>query len=125
LSTASKSRATTADNPGGRGEGAAPAVGDAVERLDEVIHQKVRLGILSTLLATGEADFKLLKETLGLSDGNLSTHLAVLDEHGYILVRKEFRGKRPHTTVKATDQGREAFQQYLLSLERIIKAARG
>ena len=96
----------------------------AVESLDEVIHQKARLGIMSTLLALGEADFKLLKETLGLSDGNLSTHLALLEDRGYVTVTKEFRGKRPHTSASPTEKGRAAFAHYLASLERIIKAAK-
>jgi DNA-binding MarR family transcriptional regulator len=96
----------------------------AMEALDEVIHQKARLGIMSTLLAMGEADFKLLKETLGLSDGNLSTHLALLEERGYVSVRKEFKGRRPHTTAAPTDAGRAAFAEYLAALERIIQAAK-
>lgn len=95
-----------------------------LEALDEVIHQKARLGIMSTLLALGEADFRLLKETLGLSDGNLSTHLALLEERGYVTVRKEFRGRKPHTTIMPTESGRAAFKEYLATLERIIKAAR-
>jgi DNA-binding transcriptional ArsR family regulator len=98
-------------------------VAGAMEALDETIHQKARLGIMSTLLALGEADFKLLKETLGLSDGNLSTHLSLLEERGYVEVRKEFRGKRPHTTALPTEAGRQAFQEYLEALERIIRAA--
>lgn len=97
--------------------------GTALDALDEVIHQKARLGIMSTLLALGEADFKLLKETLGLSDGNLSTHLALLEERGYIAVRKEFRGRKPHTTAAPTEAGRAAFREYLSALERIIQAA--
>lgn len=100
------------------------AFADAMGALDETIHQKVRLGIMSTLLALGEADFKLLKETLGLSDGNLSTHLALLEERDYVTVRKEFRGRKSHTTALPTAQGRAAFQDYLSALERIIKAGK-
>ncbi len=115
MSTASPSREETA--------GKLLIDAPALEALDEVIHQKVRLGIMSTLMAVGSADFKLLKETLGLSDGNLSTHLALLEERGYIDVRKEFRGRKPHTTAIPTDSGRTAFNEYLAALERIIKAA--
>ena len=61
---------------------------EALEGLDDTIHQKARLGIMSTLLALGEADFKLLKEALALSDGNLSTHLALLEERGYVHTHK-------------------------------------
>src|ERR1043166_409217 len=95
-----------------------------VDAIDEVIHQKARLGIMSTLMALGEADFKLLKETLGLSDGNLSTHLRMLEENGYVEVRKEFRGRKPHTTAVATAKGRAAFSAYLEALEQIIRTAR-
>lgn len=98
-----------------------PAV---VESIDEVIHQRARLGIMSTLMALGEADFKLLKETLNLSDGNLSTHLRLLEETGYVEVRKEFRGRKPHTTAVPTKQGRDAFSAYLEALEQIIRSAR-
>ena len=115
MSTASRSREETA--------GKLLVDAPALEALDEVIHQKVRLGIMSTLMAVGSADFKLLKETLGLSDGNLSTHLAVLDERGYVKVHKEFRGRKPHTTAVPTEAGRTAFNGYLAALERIVKAA--
>ncbi len=98
---------------------------EALETLDEAIHQKVRLGIMSTLLATGQADFKLLKEALNLSDGNLSTHLGLLEERGYIAVRKEFVRRKPRTTYTPTEVGRAAFHRYLLALERIIRAAEG
>lgn len=96
---------------------------ETLESLDEVIHQKVRLGVMSTLVATGEADFRFLKETLNLTDGNLSIHLTKLEEAGYISVRKEFLRKKPHTTYAPTDRGNGAFQSYLAALERIVKAA--
>lgn len=104
----------------------APQAADALEALgtlDDAFLQKARLGIMSTLLALGEADFKLLKEALSLSDGNLSTHLAVLEERGYVDIRKEFVRRKPHTTYSPTESGREAFLRYLQALERIIRAA--
>ena len=96
---------------------------EALEALDDTIHQKARLGIMSTLLAAGEADFRLLKEALALSDGNLSAHLAVLEERGYLEARKEFVRRKPHTTYTPTEAGRAAFHGYLLALERIVRAA--
>ena len=96
---------------------------DALGGIDEAIHQKARMGIMSLLLALGEADFKLLKETLSLSDGNLSTHLTLLEDRGYIEVQKEFIRKKPRTTYRPTDSGRNAFQRYILALERIVKAS--
>lgn len=116
MSTASRSRVETAGSP--------LVDTSAFEALDDTIHQKARLGIMSTLMALGEADFKLLKETLGLTDGNLSTHLALLDERGYVTVRKEFRGRRPHTSATPTQKGRAAFKEYLAALERIIRSSR-
>src|SRR5438128_4883287 len=96
---------------------------EALGTLDDAFLQKARLGIMSTLLALGEADFKLLKEALSLSDGNLSTHLAVLEERGYVDIRKEFIRRKPHTTYSPTTAGREAFLRYLQVLESIIRAA--
>ena len=101
----------------------AAAALEALEALDDTIHQKARLGIMSALLAYGEADFRLLKEALSLSDGNLSAHLAVLEERGYLEAKKEFVRRKPHTTYTPTEAGRAAFQKYLLALERIVKAA--
>ena len=96
---------------------------DSVESLDEVIHQKVRLGIMSALMARPEADFRFLKETLNVTDGNLSIHLTKLEEAGYIQSHKEFVRKKPHTTYTPTEAGREAFSRYLAALERIVQAA--
>jgi DNA-binding HxlR family transcriptional regulator len=93
-----------------------------LDALDDVIHQKVRLGAMSCLMASGEADFNFLKGALGVSDGNLSTHLTVLEEHGYIQVRKEFVGKKPRTTYTPTDLGRQAFEQYVEALEALVRA---
>lgn len=94
-----------------------------LDRLDDVIHQKVRLGVMSSLMASGEADFNLLKAALGVSDGNLSTHLTVLEEAGYIAVRKEFVGKKPRTTYAPTETGRKAFEEYVAVLEGLVRSA--
>ncbi len=96
---------------------------EALETLDDTIHQKARLGIMSALIAYGEADFRLLKEALSLSDGNLATHIAVLEERGYVAAQKEFVRRKLHTLYTPTEAGRAAFQKYLLALERIVKAA--
>jgi DNA-binding HxlR family transcriptional regulator len=91
--------------------------------LDEMIHQKVRLGVMSTLVARGEADFRFLKDSLDLTDGNLSIHLTKLEDAGYVSVSKEFVRKKPHTTYAPTAAGKEAFQTYLVVLEKIVKTA--
>lgn len=96
---------------------------ESVDSLDETIHQKVRLGIMSALMARGDADFRFLKETLGVTDGNLSIHLSKLEEAGYVVSTKEFVRKKPHTTYAPTDSGRAAFHAYLGALERIVHSA--
>jgi DNA-binding HxlR family transcriptional regulator len=99
-------------------------ISQSLDDIDETIHQKVRLGIMSALVARGESDFKFLKDTLGLTDGNLSIHLARLEEAKYVTVRKEFVHKKPHTSYEATEEGKAAFDRYLSALERIVKSGR-
>lgn len=96
---------------------------EAIDTLDDTLNQKARMKIMTTLLALGEADFKLLKEELALSDGNLSTHLALLEERGYVEAHKEFVRRKPHSSYKPTDAGRAAFQRYIDALMRIVRAA--
>lgn len=90
------------------------------QRLDDVIHQRVRLGILSVLTEAAYADFGYLKETLGLTDGNLSRHLTVLEDAGYVRIKKGYQGKRPHTSVTCTRKGRTALTGHLASLRELI-----
>ncbi len=77
---------------------------------------------MSCLMASGDADFNFLKGALGVSDGNLSTHLTVLEEHGYISVSKEFVGRKPRTTYSPTPSGRVAFEAYVAALEAFVRA---
>ena len=97
------------------GEGAHPS-----QRLDDVVHQRVRLGILAVLAEADRADFAYLKEQLGLTDGNLSRHLQVLDEAGYVKIDKTFEGRRPRTWIGATKAGRSAFAAELAALRDLI-----
>lgn len=99
------------------------AVVESLDSIDEVIHQKVRMGIMSALMARGETDFRFLKDTLSVTDGNLSIHLSKLEEAGYIVSAKEFVRKKPHTTYAPTEAGRTAFHGYLSALERIVHSA--
>jgi DNA-binding HxlR family transcriptional regulator len=99
------------------GVGAIPSL----DTLDDVIHQKVRLGVMSCLMASDEVDFNFLKAALGVSDGNLSTHLTVLEESGYIAVTKSFVSKKPRTTYTPTPAGRRAFETYVEALENFVK----
>lgn len=94
------------------------------EKLDKIIHEKGRLGIM-TLLATRPAwTFQDLKAELGLSDGNLVTHLRTLHDNGYVSVTKEIVD-RPQTSYALTQKGRNAFTDYLSVLEQIVKTGKG
>ena len=95
------------------------------QALDDIVHQRVRLGILAVLSEARYADFGYLKEALGLTDGNLSRHLSVLDDAGHVTIEKGFAGKRTKTTVKATAQGRKALDEHLTALKELIKRVEG
>lgn len=92
--------------------------------LNEIFHVKARLGIMTLLITFEEMDFNGLKTKLGLTDGNLGAHLRVLEDASYIEIIKGYKGKRPHTTCLVTEQGREAFRDYLKQLENVIKMAK-
>jgi len=94
-----------------------------LDSLDDVIHQKVRLGIMACLMAAGEAEFTFLRSALGVSDGNLATHLAVLEDAGYIALRKDNSGRKPRTTCIPTEAGRRAFETHVSALEALVRAA--
>ena len=90
------------------------------QRLDDVVHQRVRLGILAVLAEADVADFGFLKEALSLTDGNLSRHLQVLEEAGFVKMTKAFEGRRPRTWIAATKAGRAAFASELAALRDLI-----
>ncbi len=93
-------------------------------KLDKLIHEKGRLSIMTLLAARAEWRFQDLKSELEMSDGNLVTHLRTLYKAGYVSMAKEIE-KRPQTKYALTDQGRQAFQDYLAVLEQILDAGRG
>jgi len=91
--------------------------------LNPIIHQQVRLRIMSALSALGEGDevdFTYLKKQLGLTDGNLGAHLAKLEEAKYLTTRKHFVARKPRTDVTLTLRGRAAFQEHLAALREIL-----
>ena len=90
-------------------------------KLDSVIHAPIRLAVLSILITVENAQFTFLKEATGATDGNLSTHLAKLEDHGFITIRKTFAGKKPQTLCVITEKGRQAFVRYLEQLEQIVR----
>ncbi|WP_094546344.1 winged helix-turn-helix domain-containing protein [Rubricoccus marinus] len=103
---------------------AASGVASGVPDLDPVIHQRVRLGIVSALAAGGATSFTDLKAVLELTDGNLSVHARKLEEAGYLRVTKSFVDRMPHTEFDLTDAGRAALASYLDQMEAVIQAAR-
>lgn len=94
---------------------------EKILQLDQVIHAPTRLAVLSLLVTVENANFKFLKESTGATDGNLSTHLSKLEASGYISIEKKFVDKKPQTICAITEQGREAFLNYLDQLEQIVK----
>lgn len=96
----------------------------AYEGLDRVIHEKARLGILTSLMAHPKGlAFADLKQLCGLTDGNLSRHLQVLEEAKLVDVAKTFAGRRPLTTCRLTRLGRQRFVDYIAVLERVVREA--
>jgi DNA-binding MarR family transcriptional regulator len=91
-------------------------------RLDNAVHQRARLGILTVLAGADRADFTFLRETLALTDGNLSRNLTVLETAGYIEIEKGFEGRRPRTWVTATPAGRLALADEISALREIVQA---
>ena len=94
------------------------------ERIDEIIHQRTRLAILSALAAHDRVSFNDLKAVLDITDGNLSVHARKLEEAGYVRCIKRFKGRTPLTEYALTADGRRALDDYLAHMEAIIVAAR-
>lgn len=93
--------------------------------LDSVIHQPVRLRIMSVLvdMVPGEeVDFSHLKKLLGVTDGNLGAHLAKLEQAGYIRIKKTFIDRKPRTFVRASGNGRDAYEAHVRALRQIIES---
>ena len=88
--------------------------------IDQVIHASARLMVITYLYVVESVDFVFLKNMTGLTWGNLSTHLTKLEEAGYIAVNKEFKGKKPHTTISLTKQGPAAFREYKKSFQQVL-----
>jgi len=92
-------------------------------KFDELIHAPTRLSIVSLLAATEWADFKFIRDSIGLSDSALSKQLTTLEEAGYVEIRKGFVGKRPRTSARLTTVGRAAFDQHVVALQEIVARA--
>lgn len=103
---------------------AASAASAAHESLDRVIHERVRLAIVSALAVTPALSFNDLKKLLRITDGNLSVHARRLEEAGYLECLKSFEGRVPRTEYRLTTAGKRALQGYLDHMEALIRATR-
>ncbi len=101
-----------------------PATGAETEKLDRLIHERMRLGIMSALAVNATLTFGELKGVLKTTDGNLSVHARKLEEAGYIECHKYFEGRHPRTNYHLTGAGRSALSHYLDHMEAIIEATR-
>lgn len=114
-----------------RAESATPAgksrerrVPGEIPELDRLIHERIRLGIVSALAVNDSLSFNDLKRLLRTTDGNLSVHARKLEEGGYLTCRKFFEGRIPRTEYRLTAAGRRALDQYLHDMEEVIRLAR-
>lgn len=112
-----KARAATRPLEGGAG-------GGPVRKLDRMIHERVRLGIVSALAVDGSLTFNELKSLLKITDGNLSAHARRLEEAQYLECTKSFEGRLPRTEYRLTPTGRKALERYLDHMEALIQATR-
>lgn len=94
-----------------------------IEDLNKVFENRVRLAVMSALMVNDKIDFNSFKEMLELTDGNLASHMNVLEKNGYIKVKKKFIGKKPLTTYSSTEKGKKEFSEHLDALEKIIKGS--
>ncbi len=100
-----------------------PGMRDSLAEIDRTIHEPARLALLTALSACKSADFLYLQRLIGLTPGNLSSHLSRLEEAGMIWVEKEIRAKRPHTRVGLTGAGREAIERHWQQLQALRDSA--
>jgi DNA-binding transcriptional ArsR family regulator len=93
--------------------------------LDRIIHERMRLGIISALAANEKLSFGELKKLLNTTDGNISVHARKLEEAGYVTMQKSFKGRVPLTEYSITRDGKRALERYLNHMEALIKAMKG
>ncbi len=104
--------------------GSAPPDADPALQLDRLVHERLRLGILSSLAVTDSLTFTDLKRMLSATDGNVSVHARKLEDAGYIECTKTFAGRVPRTDYRLTEAGRHALEDYLDRMETLIKTTR-
>lgn len=92
-----------------------------IQNINKAFDHRIRLGIMSILMVNESADFNMLKELLGATDGNLASHAKALETENYIMIEKQFIGKKPNTRYSVTKEGKKAFQDHILALEKLIQ----
>jgi len=92
-----------------------------INLLNKEFESRVRLGIMSVLMVNDWVDFNEMKQLLNITDGNLASHSSALEKNNYIEIKKEFVGKRPRTSYRVTQVGREAFQKHIDALEAMLR----
>ena len=91
-----------------------------IDNINKAFDHRIRLGIMSVLMVNDHADFKMLKELLGATDGNLASHTKALEKEEYIKVEKSFIGRKPNTRYSATKLGKLQFKKHIDALEKLI-----
>jgi len=91
-----------------------------IDNINKAFDHRIRLGIMSILVVNDYADFNMLKELLGATDGNLASHAKALEKEEYIKVEKQFIGRKPNTKYSATKLGKAAFKKHIDALEKLI-----
>ena len=91
------------------------------KRLDNVLHSRIRLAIVSAIIGSGDIEFTALRDAVGATDGNMNSHLKRLEKEGYIYVEKNFINRKPVTIYSLTESGIKNFEEYVKELERYIR----
>lgn len=97
---------------------------EIISKINKTFENKVRLGIMSALMVNLSMDFQNMKKLMGITDGNLSSNISILEKLGYIEVNKEFIGKKTSTSFKITENGKKAFHEHIQALEELINASK-
>ena len=95
-----------------------------ISYINKAFDHRIRLGIMSVLMVNEWIEFTTMKELLEVTDGNLASHIKALEQEEFIVVTKQFVGKKPNTRYAATTAGKQAFEQHLNALEQLIKQSR-
>ena len=96
---------------------------NVISGLNKAFESRVRLGIMSILMVNQAADFITLKQQVNVTDGNIASHINALEKLQYLEVNKQFIGKKPNTSYKATKSGKKAFTEHLDALEKLIRVS--